>query len=135
MLDFCLLHYFVANVMVLLKCHHSLHHCQFFLKKELVLYSIMLRVIPLGLTLLYKYCPLTLENILSLVLLMLLLFLLFLIFFFSFVFRNHFMKFIYFIFVIQKNFFLIILEFIKSEIEFYLLYFTITKNFIVKKVV
>ena len=40
----------------------------------------MVRVIPLGLALLYRYCPVTLENILSFVLL-LLLFLLFLIYF------------------------------------------------------
>ena len=44
----------------------------FFDKKKLVLYCIMLRVIPLGLALLYRYYPLTLENILGLVLLLLL---------------------------------------------------------------
>ena len=62
----------------------------FFQQKEtkVVLYCIMLPVIPIGLALLYRYCFLTLQHILGLVV--------FIIFdiFFSFVLRNHFMQFI-----------------------------------------
>ena len=63
----CLL---ITNVMIILIV--SLLHLIFFDKEKLVLYCIMLRVIPLDLALLYRYYPLTLENILSLVVLLLL---------------------------------------------------------------
>ena len=66
----CLL---IANVMILLIVSLLLTSLSnIFDKKKLVLYCIMLRVITLGLAPLYRYYPLTLENILSLVLLLLL---------------------------------------------------------------
>ena len=57
MLDFCLLHYLLSSdseAMTLHKCHHSIHYFSKPLaKNKLVLYWIILRVIPLGLALLY----------------------------------------------------------------------------------
>ena len=69
MLDFCLLHYFLSYLTamtfrIVLSLLASLSNI-FNKKTKLALYCIMLRVIPLGLALLYRYYPLTLENILS----------------------------------------------------------------------
>ena len=52
------------------RCHHLIYHFFFFFKlltkeAKLVLYWIILRVTPLGLALLYRYYPLTLENTLA----------------------------------------------------------------------
>ena len=60
----------------------------------------MLRVILLGLALLYRYCPLTSENILSISFITVVVGLIIFDIFFSFVFRNHFV--IYTTFVMQK---------------------------------
>ena len=59
----------IADVMILLIVSSLLKSLSFFFffnKKKLVFYCIMLRAIPLGLAVLCRYCPLTLENILSL---------------------------------------------------------------------
>ena len=66
--DFCLLHYllsFDSDAMTLHKCHHAIHYFLKLLTKKktkLVLNGFILRVIPLGLAMLCRYYPLTLED-------------------------------------------------------------------------
>ena len=66
MLDFCLLHYFLSSDVeamtdtLKVSSFHTLFYKTFNKKIKLVLYSIIFRVIPLGLALLYRYYPLTL---------------------------------------------------------------------------
>ena len=68
MLDFCLRHYLLSSdskTVTLYKGHHSMHYFQKLLTKKLnqSFTELFLRVIPLGLALLYKYYPLAMENI------------------------------------------------------------------------
>ena len=65
--DFCLLHYFLQSDSKADTLYNAITPYSIFKtfnkKTKLVIYSIILRAIPLGLALLYKYYPLTMENI------------------------------------------------------------------------
>ena len=65
--DFCLLHYFLSSDSKADTLYNAITPYSIFKtfnkKTKLVIYSIILRAIPLGLALLYKYYPLTMENI------------------------------------------------------------------------
>ena len=107
--------YLIANVMILILVSSLLTTLSiFFNKKKLVLYWIMLRVIPLGLTLLYRYCSLTSENIINLIYYYCCFYL------FSLLYSEITLCNVYYL-IIQKMSFLIIVEFFSSEIKFFLL--------------